>query len=268
LLRGQPALHLDLITAWGRATGSATATLLTLLVCLVQDVADNQLADVAELRQDLAACSELVCLSLAGNPCMEQEQQEQQQEGQQQALAQPLRRLLRALPKLKMLDGLEVVRAGRGRGLLQHRSGGQVLTLPNGAEEAAAAAGGAVTMEQQQEVQQLQAFMERMGIRSQLPLRELVAAGAAAPAGRASQPGLPAVSAAAAGGILAAASAAGAAGAAGRVALLRPASASRPATASGSGTMVLPSRPAGREQVHADLPADSAHVLHCLCGPY
>lgn len=218
-------------------------------MCRVQDVSDNQLADVAELRQELAACSELVCLSLAGNPCMEQQQEAPQLEAQQQALAQPLRKLLRALPKLKMLDGLEVVRSGRGRGggMLQQGSGGQVLTLPDAGEEAAMAAGTVVTEEQQQEVQQLQAFMERMGIRSQLPLHELVAAGAAAPADRPSQPGL---SAGPAGGILAAASATGTVGTAGRVALVRPASASRPGTASGRGSRVVPSRP-GEGQVHA-----------------
>jgi hypothetical protein len=52
---------------------------LKLLVCLLQDVSDNQLGDLAELRQELAACSELVCLSLAGNPCMQQQQQAMQQ---------------------------------------------------------------------------------------------------------------------------------------------------------------------------------------------
>ncbi len=53
--------------------------MLKLLVCLLQDVSDNQLGDLAELRQELAACSELVCLSLAGNPCMQQQQQAMQQ---------------------------------------------------------------------------------------------------------------------------------------------------------------------------------------------
>jgi hypothetical protein len=148
-----------------------------------------------------------------------------------------------------MLDGLEVVRAGRGRGGLQQgssSSSSQVLALPD-AEEAAPTAGVAVAAEQQQEVQQLEAFMQRMGIRSQLPLHELVAAGAGAPAGSGGQWGAAGEAGAPAGGILAAACEAGAAG---RVALLRPALSSRPGTAAGRGSVLAASRP-GEAQLAA-----------------